>query len=60
MKHVPPVEILLTVSPAPSGLFHVITVERIRDGRKVRTTIKDAPDIDHPTIQRIIRSLNHD
>lgn len=58
--NVPPVEIRVTTAPDPYGLFILVTVERVRDGRQVRTTMKDAPALDHPTIVKIRRNLTHD
>lgn len=58
--NVPPVEIRVSTAPDPSGLFVLVTVERIRDGRQVRTTMKEVPEADHPTIVKIRRNLAHD
>lgn len=48
------------VEPSAYGLFVAVTVERIRDGRRITTTMAKPPEADHPMILKMKRSLTHD
>ena len=45
----------------PSGLFWTVTVIRSKDGRKAMTTLAadNKPEKSHPTVKRLIQSLNN-
>jgi hypothetical protein len=43
----------------PSGLFWTVTVIRSKDGRKAMTTLATKPEKSHPTVKRLIQSLNN-
>lgn len=56
----PDPKVRVHVEPDRYGLLVLVTMERERDGRRVVTTMREAPAPDDPVIRKLKRSLMYD